>query len=114
MGARVVTHTPKPNPPLHLDRCRDWQGRPPSDFYDTFVDLYLIALGGCVTFNKGGYGHWALLIGGDYQCFIDQATTDSGGIQHKCQWMEGKNEVAAPVVITQQKPSTPLFLEAME
>jgi hypothetical protein len=110
-GARVVTHTPNPNPPLHLDRCRDWQNRPTSDFYDTFVDLYLIALGGCVTYNRGGYGHWGLLIGGDYQCFIDQGATAKGRIQRKCMWLEGNDE--APVV-KQQKPSTPLFLEAME
>jgi hypothetical protein len=112
-GARVVTHTPQPNPPLHLDRCRDWQKRPTSDFYDTFVDLYLIALGGCVTYNRGGYGHWGLLIGGDYQCFIDQATTQGGNIKLKCKWLEGKDQ--APVVKEQQqKPSIPLFLEAME
>ena len=56
-SARVETHTPNPNPPLHLDKCKDWKRRPKSHFYDTFVDLYLLALGGCVTFNKGGYGH---------------------------------------------------------
>jgi hypothetical protein len=105
-SARVETHTPNPNPPLHLDRCRDWAQRPTSDFYDTFVDLYLIALGGCVTFNKGGYGHWGLLIGGDPQCFIDQGTRQGG-----CRWHTGggqPNKEPPPAL------SSPLFLEAME
>jgi hypothetical protein len=57
--------------PLHLDRgstflkdtfktaANDWKGRPASDFYDTFVDLYLLALSKCSTFGQGGYGSWA-------------------------------------------------------
>ena len=50
--------------PWHLD---SYIG-PVENFYDTFVDLYMLAMGGCVTFGKGGYGNWASLIGGHYQC----------------------------------------------
>ena len=33
-----------------------------SDFYDTFVDLYLLAMGRCHTWGVGGYGSWAAAI----------------------------------------------------
>lgn len=107
-GARVETHTPNPNPPLHLDRADDWELRPISDFYDTFVDLYLIALGGCVTFNLGGYGHWALLIGGNYRCIINQDTANDGAIGRKCDWRTRSKSPQIP------ERTTPLFLEPME
>lgn len=55
---------------LHLDRgnsmlnvSNDWEGRPPSDFYPTFVDLYLLADSQCIARGIGGYGRWASLIG---------------------------------------------------
>jgi hypothetical protein len=107
-GALLRTHTPNPNPPLHLDRCRDWQDRPTSDFYDTFVDLYLLALGGCVTFNKGGYGHWALLIGGDIKCSYKQKNNDWGKIQNKCEWLDSKPKPE------ESRPKTAVFLDPME
>jgi hypothetical protein len=53
--------------PLHIDRDlynEQQDRRPPSDFYDTFVDLYLLTLGQCFTWGKGGYGSWAGVIGG--------------------------------------------------
>jgi hypothetical protein len=86
--AVVGTRTPNPNPPLHLDRERNWENRPISDFYDTFVDLYLLALGGCVTYNKGGFGHWGLLIGGNVTCFVQQQTA-AKGIKDPCSWKDG-------------------------
>ena len=112
-SARVETHTPNPNPPLHLDRCQDWDKRPPSDFYDTFVDLYLLSLGGCVTFGTGGFGHWGLLIGNDPNCFIDQETKANGRIGNTCSWHggEGHSNEGLPSI---EASSTPLFLEAME
>ena len=68
---------------LHLDRgsmfltdtaktpASDWKGRPASDFYDTFVDLYLLALSKCTTFGRGGYGSWAAIMGSNRTCSID-------------------------------------------
>lgn len=91
-NARLETHVPNPNPPLHLDREKDWQNRQPSDFYDTFVDLYLLSLAGCVTFNKGGYGHWGLLIGGNLDCKINQATRANGRPKRICQWHKAPPE----------------------
>ena len=60
---------------MHLDRgsnflkrTNDWKGRPPSDFYDTFVDLYLLALAKCSSFGTGGYGSWGAVIGPNFGC----------------------------------------------
>jgi len=55
--------------PWHLDSFLG----PTENFYDTFVDLYLLAMAGCVTYNKGGYGHWGMLIGGHPHCQVRQA-----------------------------------------
>jgi hypothetical protein len=64
----VVVSIPNPNPPWHLDKMIG----PVKKFYDTFVDLYLMALAGCITYGRGGYGHWALLIGGNINCTLKQ------------------------------------------
>ena len=109
MSAQVITRTPSPNPPLHLDKCKDWMQRPPSDFYDTFVDLYLLALGGCVTYGIGGFGHWGWLIGGNMPCSIDQKINKRGHVKIECLWKNG-SESARQVSL----PDTPLFLEPME
>lgn len=50
--------------PWHLDSLVG----PVQNFYDTFVDIYLLAMAGCVTYNIGGFGHWAMLIGGQLHC----------------------------------------------
>ena len=109
-SARVETHTPDPNPPLHLDKCKDWKKRPPQDFFDTFVDLYLLALGGCVTYGKGGYGHWGLLIGINPTCFVQQDHKFNGGIGEKCSWHDGAKQRIEP----EAELLSPLFLEVME
>jgi hypothetical protein len=81
--------------PLHLDRGSDYLAngaqileqevvRRPSDYYDIFVDLYLLARSKCIALHTGGYGHWARLIShtDDGQCWINHGT-------HKCQWTSG-------------------------
>jgi len=76
IGVRVVG-CENTTEPLHLDRgnsmlekSNDWEGRPPSDFYPTFVDLYLLADSQCIARGVGGYGKWASLIGPS-SCNID-------------------------------------------
>jgi len=66
-------HRPQKEP-WHLD---SYTG-PVENFYDTFVDLYLLAMARCVTYNKGGYGHWGMLIGGHTSCAKPQAIIKSG------------------------------------
>jgi hypothetical protein len=80
-GRRVLNRTVIADadamPPLHLDRggqfLRDGPDRnmhPPSAYYGTFVDLYLLSGGTCVALGRGGYGHWASLIGGNPSCSV--------------------------------------------
>lgn len=85
--------------PLHLDRGSDYLATGaltttnhaqtidqeavwrPSDYYDIFVDLYLLARSSCIAVHTGGYGTWARLIShtGAGQCWINHGT-------HRCQW----------------------------
>jgi hypothetical protein len=76
----VVAHIPE-REPLHIDRGRsflshaeaDWDRYPASAYYDTFVDLYLLSGGSCLTYGIGGYGHWASLLSGDVTCAMRHA-----------------------------------------
>ena len=110
--AQVAFRIPSPNPPLHLDATRDWQTRPPSDFYDTFVDLYLLALGGCVHYGLGGFGHWGLLIGGNVTCAMQikfEGHKQFARITNQCSWTS--RTVATGVLPHWDKH--PLFSERM-
>lgn len=64
--------------PLHLDRghdflmkSEDWKGRPATDFYDVFVDFYLLVQSRCVAYGSGGFGSWASLVAGTQDCSIN-------------------------------------------
>lgn len=52
--------------PYHIDQPPPMTNKDfvlhPSDFYDTFVDLYLLAMGRCHSWGSGGYGSWASVI----------------------------------------------------
>jgi hypothetical protein len=68
--------------PLHIDRgadfrskSTDWQNRPPSDFYDVFVDLYLLGLSSCVARNVGGYGKWGRRLSFNHSCTVEYHRT---------------------------------------
>jgi hypothetical protein len=54
--------------PLHLDKTERNSQVKASDFYDTFVDLYLLGMSRCLTYNIGGYGKWGLLLGYNSSC----------------------------------------------
>jgi hypothetical protein len=65
--------------PIHLDRGSNFlefaksnltRGLPPSAYYDTFVDLYLLANSRCSTFGRGGFGRWAQLVGPNSDCTL--------------------------------------------
>jgi hypothetical protein len=56
--------------PLHLDKASNWSDRNASEFYDVFVDLYLISLSRCVTYNIGGFGEWALWMSRYSSCAV--------------------------------------------
>jgi hypothetical protein len=92
MGGSIVVHSPDPNPPLHIDLDRNWKHRKPTAYFDTFIDLYVIALAGCVAFSEGGFGHWGLLIGGNLTCQINAKTKPSGRFLNECQWHAGTSK----------------------
>jgi hypothetical protein len=105
-------------PPLHLDLVEDWKSRDPSEFYDIFVDLYLMSMGHCMSYNMGGYGKWGLLLSGrDFTCNVrhwtkgvGKGTADVDG----CNWtnpsIQQKGSLSSPVT----KLERPLFLPAMD
>jgi hypothetical protein len=72
------------SPPLHIDREDHFlngavpESRPPSDYYDTFVDLYLLAYSLCTSRSQGGFAQLATMISSDYRCSIVTA-------EHQCQ-----------------------------
>jgi hypothetical protein len=113
--AKVVTHENHPNPPLHLDKAENVTNttvalnHPPSDYYDTFIDLYLLAFGRCVFISKGGYGSWALLIGGNISCVHKQKRTKRG-FHNPCEWMDYPNGTE----MKEARLTEPLFLEPMD
>ena len=99
-GGRVVTASQPGDPaPLHIDRGsnflsadgQDWNQHNASDFYDTFVDLFVLAHGACTTFNVGGYGRWASAIGPNRTCAIDHS-------RHRCVWTAATAVAAADKV----------------
>jgi hypothetical protein len=77
--------------PLHLDRGRDflspsedWKNRSAADFYDIFVDLYLLSSSRCVSYGAGGYGQLASLLSYNRSCAINHRTTN-------CSWTTTDN-----------------------
>jgi hypothetical protein len=73
--------------PLHLDKTNG-SSNEPSDFYDTFVDLYLLGMSRCLTYNIGGFGKWGLLLGYNSSCGMRHQTGygfKKDGLA-KCHW----------------------------
>jgi hypothetical protein len=120
-NGKVLTHPNHPDQPSHLDKGEDEvtnnttggiqiaQKYPPDAYYDTFIDVYLLAFAKCVFTSNGGFGHWALLIGGDHTCTIRQKQTPKG-IENPCNWTEAPGG-AHYVELGLQEP---LFFEPME
>jgi hypothetical protein len=117
-NTKVVARTDTA-PPLHLDLVEDWKSREPAEFYDIFVDLYLMSMGHCMSYNMGGYGKWGLLLSGrDFTCNIRHWTKGVGkhtADENGCNWTnnpstEGEGSISSPVI----KLERPLFLPAMD
>jgi hypothetical protein len=109
LNSSIVTHQSNPDPPLHMDKIENTSSRPASDYYDTFVDLYLLAFGECVSyFSKGGFGNWGLLIGGNIECVV-KWTRNTKGIVHPCNWTGASDIQKFTPQLTK-----PLFLEPMK
>jgi hypothetical protein len=72
---KVVTINTTENP-QHLDIYPTGKNPNPSLYYPLFVDLYVMSMGRCYTYNVGGFGKWANLISGrDFTCNIRHWTS---------------------------------------
>ena len=106
LGNYKVETLERTQQPIHLDK--ELTFRPPSDFYDAFVDLYLLGLATCVTYNKGGYGHLGLLLSRNVTCGLRQDAMDRPKIHKPCHWVD------APAIPQQPWPENqPLFRPPM-
>jgi hypothetical protein len=101
--------------PLHMDLADNWETRDPSEFYPIFVDLYLMSLGRCMTYNVGGYAKWGQLLSGQF-CQVrhwtkgvDKKSANKAG----CNWTEPTSENRMPVILANKIEKKPLFLPPM-
>ena len=65
----IVMFQRKEASPLHLDRLSN-ETHPtiPSDYYSTFVDLFLAGSAKCLVFGRGGFGRFASLMSYNASC----------------------------------------------
>lgn len=89
-NATIITRTPNPNPPVHMDKVSNWRTRNISDFFDSFVDIYIMGHADCLTYNKGGYGLLGLFMSRNYSCGLRQDAIDRPHIRNPCTWMDEK------------------------
>ena len=67
---QTFARNPNPNKPLHLDFASRGNGTwAVSDYYDSFVDLLIMANAKCVVYGEGGFGRFANTLSFDYTCF---------------------------------------------
>jgi hypothetical protein len=52
---------------LHLDKAASQR---PSDYYNIFVDLYLLANADCISHGQGGFGRFGVLLSRNASCFF--------------------------------------------
>lgn len=116
--ANIVTRAQAKKAPLHIDQADLWMRRPPSDFYDGFVDLYLIAQAECGTYNKGGYGKLGLLMSRNASCSVRQDAQDRSLIRNKCRWVQstesGTNLTRQHAWAKQDVINEPIYYPAVE
>jgi hypothetical protein len=56
--------------PIHFDKDDEWKTRDPSEYDDTFFDLFMLGQSRCVTYSNGGCGSFGQLISYDSNCTI--------------------------------------------
>eukprot|EP00934_Nitzschia_sp_Nitz4_P003860 Nitzschia sp. Nitz4//scaffold113_size70149//14751//15236//NITZ4_005942-RA/size70149-processed-gene-0.54-mRNA-1//1//CDS//3329533317//3850//frame0 len=56
--------------PLHLDKDDAWKTREPSEYDDTFIDLYMLGQAQCVAYSNGGYGTFGSILSYNASCGI--------------------------------------------
>jgi hypothetical protein len=91
------------NTPLHLEKADNSESRHASEYYDTFVDFYLMGMSRCVTYNKGGFGHWASLISYNASCVFRHQFNEQ---YTNCSWTIPSHDVKQRLA---QKLKRPIF-----
>jgi hypothetical protein len=65
-GIEVVHRVHSPGKqPLHLEKANITDA---SEYYDAFVDVYMLGMSRCTAYNMGGYGKWGSRIGYNSSC----------------------------------------------
>ena len=52
--------------PLHLEKSNSTDA---ANFFETFIDAYMIGMGRCTSYFMGGFGKWGSRMGYDSSCF---------------------------------------------
>lgn len=100
-----VVHRKHSKPPLHLEKAENWSSLDATDFYDTFVDLYMIGMSQCTAYNMGGFGRWGSLIGYNSSCVFQMFAN-----MIKCDFTSQGRTAGG---INRMAPKFPLFLPPM-
>jgi hypothetical protein len=67
---------------LHLDKA---DSKRASDYYNVFVDLYLLANADCISHGQGGFGRLGVLLSRNASCFFKYFTE---GQYVMCDWKD--------------------------
>jgi hypothetical protein len=82
--AAVVTIVPETEA-LHLDKAASTR---PWDYYNIFVDLYLLANANCISHGQGGFGRFGVLLSRNASCFFKYFAE---GQYVTCDWKDVPN-----------------------
>ena len=83
---RSIFCNSNPGDPIHLDFA-DPKKHPVSDFYNIFVDLYVMGSGRCISYGQGGFGSFAQLLSYNASCVSQHY---NGHKMKDCEWKEPK------------------------
>lgn len=82
-----------------------------SDFYDTFVDLYMLGMSRCLAYNVGGFGSWGLMLSYNSSCEKKHTTARN---LIRCNWTDPPPGKAPPALLLDdhsiRKPMMPIDL----
>ena len=86
---------------------------------DAFVDLYILAQADCVTYNKGGYGVFGLLLNRNVTCGFRQDAMGRPRIRRPCHWVSGDpstwtNETRRNLPESRIINHDPIYLDPMD
>ena len=107
--SQVVTANHASKQPFHLDLYTG-NATTPADFYDGFVDLYLMASTRCVAVGPGGFARWGNVLGYNRTCVIHH----SGRKSQTCEWKDGTALGEAMLGYASEQERLRLHVESQE